>query len=311
MAPVPARRPLLVASYLVVSIVWGSTYLAIRIALESYPPFLLGAVRFLVAGLVLLAVARLRGEPWPTRAQWGAGALTGILFFVIGNGLVNVAEKSVSSGLASVLVATMPLWMTIYGRLFGARASGREMVGVLLGLVGVVVMNLGGDLRASTGGAVFALLAPTGWALGSVASRRLPLPAGLTKTGVQMLTGGLVMIPVSLALREPFVLGTPRAMAAVVYLVSFGSLLGFTAFSYLLEHTRPAVATSYAYVNPVIAVLLGVALLHEQFGLQSGVGAAIVLAAVVLVQRPAARKTVAAPPPPEAEPSVPGLADGG
>jgi drug/metabolite transporter (DMT)-like permease len=138
-----ASRPLLVAAFVAVCVVWGSTYLGIRVALEGFPPFLLGAVRFLAAGGVLFAVARLRGEPSPRAAQWGSALLTGGLLFVVGNGLVNVAEQSVSSGLASVLVATMPLWATIVGRFFGATISPRELLGVVLGLAGVAVLNLG------------------------------------------------------------------------------------------------------------------------------------------------------------------------
>jgi drug/metabolite transporter (DMT)-like permease len=286
---------MLIASFAIVSIVWGSTYLGIRVALESYPPFLLGALRFLGAGLVLVVAGRVRGEALPTAREWGSAALTGALFFVVGNGLVNVAEKSVSSGLASVLVATMPLWMTVFGRVFGAQASAREMAGVVLGLAGVVVLNLGGDLRASSPGAAVALLAPMGWAMGSVASKRLPLPGGIMRTGSQMLCGGAAMLVVSLALREPLGEQTARGALALAYLCVFGSLVGFTAYSYLLKHTRPAVATSYAYVNPVIAVVLGVVLAHEQFGAQSAAGALVILAAVALVQkrsadRPATRE---------------------
>jgi drug/metabolite transporter (DMT)-like permease len=282
---VPARRSLLVLAFVTVSVVWGSTYLGIRVALESYAPFYLGAVRFTFAGALLYGVARLRGEPAPDARRWGSSAVIGVLFFVIGNGLLNVAERSVSSGLASVLVATMPLWTTVFGRLLGSRSSARELGGVLLGLVGVVVLNLGGDLRASPLGAASALLAPLGWGLGSVLSQRLTLPGGLMRTATQMLTGGVAMLVVSLAMRESFTVGSPRSMLAVIYLVIFGSLIGFTAFSYLLEHTRPAVATSYAYVNPVIAVALGVLLAGEHFGIASAVGGLIVLAAVALVQK--------------------------
>jgi drug/metabolite transporter (DMT)-like permease len=286
------RRTLLIASFVAVCVVWGSTYLAIRVALEGFPPFLLGAVRFLFAGAVLFAYARSRGEAAPTRAQWGSALLTGSLLFVIGNGLVNFAEQSVSSGLASVLVATMPLWATLFGRLFGASVSGREVAGIVLGLAGVAVLNLGGDLRASPVGAMCCLAAPMGWALGSMASRRLPMPPGvMMRTASQMLGGGAATAVVSLLAGEhlPSV-PSFRAVAAVLYLVTFGSLVGFSAYSYLLAHTRTAVATSYAYVNPVIAVVLGVVVAHEHFGLTSVVGGAIVLAAVVLVglgRRPA------------------------
>jgi len=301
------RRSWLIVAFAIVSIVWGSTYLGIRVALESYPPFLLGALRFLLAGAVLVVVARVRGEAMPSRREWGSAAVTGVLFFVIGNGLVNVAEATVSSGLASVLVATMPLWMTVFGRLFGATATPREIAGVVLGLSGVLILNLGGDLRASPAGALVCLLAPLGWSLGSLASQRMPLPAGMMRTATQMLTGGAAMLLVSFALHEPPATPTLRTTLAVGYLCVFGSLIGFTAYSYLLRHTRPAVASSYAYVNPVIAVVLGIAMAGEKFGVQSGVGALVVLAAVALVQK---RGPVRVPPAePGREPEVEGPSD--
>lgn len=282
------RQRLVIAAFAVVCVVWGSTYYGIRVAVSGYPPFTLGAARFLLAGSVLLAVARLRGEALPRPREWASALLTGSLFFVVGNGLVNVAEQSVSSGLASVLVATMPLWVTLFGRLFGVRVSGAELAGVVLGLLGVMVLNLGGDLRASPGGATCALLAPMGWAMGSVASARLPLPRGMMRTAAQMICGGAAMAAVSLAAGEHFVQAPSwQASVALLYLCVFGSLLGFSAYSYLLANARPAVATSYAYVNPVIAVVLGVALLGERFGTTSLLGAVIVLAAVVVVGRAA------------------------
>jgi drug/metabolite transporter (DMT)-like permease len=280
-----SRRSLLVAAFVFVSVVWGTTYLGIRVALESYPPFFLGAVRFLVAGGVLVVAARTRGQRMPTSREWCSACFTGVLFFVVGNGLVNVAEQSLSSGLASVLVATMPLWTTIFGHLFGTQASPREIGGVLLGIAGVVILNLGGDLRANSPAAVVGLLAPMGWALGSVASQRLPMPTGMMRTGAQMLMGGLAMLLVSLGLHERLGQQTPRAGLALAYLCIFGSLAGFTAYSYMLRHTRPAVASSYAYVNPIIAVVLGTAMAHEAFGVESAVGAIVILAAVVLVQK--------------------------
>lgn len=279
------RRPLLIASFVAVCVVWGSTYLGIRVALEGFPPFMLAGLRFLLAGAVLYALARSRGEPAPKRAQWGSAMVTGTLLFVVGNGLVNFAEQSVSSGLASVLVSTTPLWATLFGRFLGAPVSGREAAGVLLGLAGVVVLELGGDLRASPMGAMYCLAAPMGWALGSLASRRLPMPDGvMMRTASQMLCGGLATAGVSVILGEHLVAApSARAIVAQLYLVTFGSLVGFSAYSYLLSHTRTVVATSYAYVNPVIAVVLGVVVAHEHVGVESAVGGAIVLAAVVLV----------------------------
>lgn len=278
------RRGLLIASYLAVCIVWGSTYLAIAVALEGFPPFLLGSVRFLASGAIMLGFARWRGEPWPDRRQWAGAAVAGAFLFVIGNGLVNAAELSVSSGVSAVLIATVPLWMTVLGRVLGEPISRREVAGVVLGLVGVGIMNLGGELRASPWGVLMLLCAPLGWAIGSYSAKRLPSPPGTMRIGVQMLSGGLAMGVVALALGERMA-GVPsaRALLATAYLLVFGSLIGFSAYSYLLKHTRPAVATSYAYINPVIAVLLGVTLAGEPFELTSALGGAVILAAVILV----------------------------
>jgi drug/metabolite transporter (DMT)-like permease len=298
--PLPAdRRSLGVAlAYATVCVVWGSTYFGIRVALESFPPFFIGAVRFIVAGAVMFVFARARHERSPTGAQWLGALASGTLFFVVGNGLVNVAERTVSSGLVSVLVATMPLWASVFARLFGERLARSEVLGVALGLVGVAVLNLGGELRASPGGAVCGLLAPMGWALGSIVSRRAPspsgMPAGMMGSAAPMLAGGGAMFVVSLAtrehaMREHLAAMSTRSVVAVVYLCIVGSLVGFSAYSYLLKHTRPALATSYAYVNPVIAVVLGCAFAGERFGASSAVGAGIVLVAVVVVARARAR----------------------
>jgi drug/metabolite transporter (DMT)-like permease len=301
-----------ILAFLAVSLIWGSTYLAIRVAIEAYPPFLLGGLRFLAAGAVMYAAARLRGEAAPTRVEWGSALLTGTLFFVLGNGLVNVAERSVSSGLAAVLVSTMPLWMTVLGRLFGEPATRREIAGVGLGLAGVAVMNAGASLQASATGLVCAVVAPVAWAAGSLASKRLPLPEGtVMRTGAQMLAGGAVMMLVAAATGEPIPqVHPPRAILAVVYLCVFGSLVGFTAYAYLLRHTSAVVATSYAYINPAIAVALGVAFAGERLDLATAAGAAIVLAAVAIVV--AGRRAVRAPEPPVASvaqaPDAPGPA---
>jgi drug/metabolite transporter (DMT)-like permease len=178
----------------------------------------------------------------------------------------------------------MPLWATLFSRLLGERVSRSEVAGIALGLTGVLVMQLGGELRASRLGTLLAVVAPLGWALGSLASRRLPLPEGAMRTATQMMTGGVVMALVSAAKGEHAI--TPfaaRAVLAVVYLTLVGSLVGFTAYSYLLKHTRAAVATSYAYVNPIIAVALGVGLGGEKVDAPSAAGMVIVLGAVALV----------------------------
>ncbi|HZU83451.1 MAG TPA: drug/metabolite exporter YedA [Polyangiaceae bacterium] len=285
-APARRRSGAVVLAFAAVSVLWGSTYLGIRVALESFPPFFIGAVRFFVAGAVLFVVARVRRERSPTPVEWISACATGLLFFVVGNGFVNLSERVVSSGLVSVLVATMPLWASVFARLFGEPLSRAEAAGIVLGLLGVAVLNVGGELRATPTGALLGLLAPMGWALGSMVSRRVPAPAGIMRTAAPMLTGGAAMFVVSLAVGEHVsAIPSLRSVAAVVYLCVFGSVVGFSAFSYLLSHTRPAVATSYAYVNPVIAVLLGIVFAGEHIGAESVLGAVVVLVAVVVVGR--------------------------
>jgi drug/metabolite transporter (DMT)-like permease len=292
----PSPRALVVAAFAAVCVIWGSTYLAIRIALVDFPPFLIGALRFLAAGGILCGYAKLRGHKWPSPSEWARSALVGGLFFVIGNGLLCVAEKSISSGLAAVLVATMPLWATLFSRLFGETVSRREGIGVGLGLLGVAVMNLGGELRSSGHGAALALLAPMGWALGSVLSKRMRIASGIMGAGSQMLAGGVAVLLISLALGERVPTSpTWQSTSAVVYLAVVGSLVGFTAYAFLLRHTRAAVATSYAYVNPIVAILLGIAVGGEHLDGASGLGGAIVLGAVLLVSRGKRAKPPAQP----------------
>jgi drug/metabolite transporter (DMT)-like permease len=281
-----STRTLVALAFVAVSIIWGSTYLGIRVALEGFPPFFGGAIRFLLAGALLYGVLRVRGEAAPTAVEWRSAAITGVLYFVVGNGLVIVAEQSVSSGLVAVLVATMPLWATLFERFTGGRIGRLEWVGIALGLTGVVVLNLGGELRASGAGAVCALVAPMGWASASIVSKRLTLPKGPMCTAAQMLAGGVALAVTSRVLREHIdQVPSARAIGAMAYLIVFGSLVGFTAYVYLLRNTRMSVATSYAFVNPVIALGLGVALAGERIDRASAVGAMIILAAVVLITR--------------------------
>ena len=308
MAPARSERTLVAVSFAAVVLIWSSTYLGIRIALEGFPPFAIGAIRFLVAGSLLFAYLRARGERAPTAREWGAAALTGGLFFVLGNGLVNVAEERVSSGLTSVLVATMPLWATLLERFTGGRTSAREWAGIGLGLAGVIVLNLGGEMRATGMGAACALVAPMAWALGSIVGKRLPLPGGAMRTAAQMLAGGALMAIVSVAMGE-HVRAAPaaRTIGALAYLAIFGSLAAFSAYNYLLKHTRMAFATSYAYVNPILAVALGVGFAGERLDAMGAIGAVTVLAAVLMITR--APRAPAAPAEPSDRAGIADVAD--
>ncbi|MBP6596627.1 MAG: drug/metabolite exporter YedA [Arenimonas sp.] len=273
-----------------VYLVWGSTYLAIRVGLEGYPPFLMGSLRFLVASLAFYGFLRWRGHAPPTRAQWRNAAVMGLYMMLLGNGLVNFAEQSVSSGLAAIAVASMPLWAALFGVLRREHPSRGEWLGLAIGFVGVVWLNLGSEMRASAGGMLALLLAPIAWAWGSVWSRGRDLPAPFMSTAAQMLCGGLAMGLLGLVLGERITEVPPlRATLAVGYLAAFGSIVGFSAYVWLLHHVRPALATSYAYVNPPIAVLLGVLLLGER-AQPSAVGAmAVILAGVLIITRAKAR----------------------
>jgi drug/metabolite transporter (DMT)-like permease len=267
-----------------VYLVWGSTYLAIRVGLEGYPPFLMGSLRFIAASLVFYAFLRWRGHAPPTRAQWRNAGVMGLFMMLMGNGLVNVAEQSVSSGVAAVAVASMPLWAGLFGALRGQLSTRGEWLGLVIGFLGVVWLNAGSELAASPVGLVALLLAPIAWAWGSVWSRGRDLPAPFMSTAAQMLCGGVAMAVVGLVLGERIVEVPPlKATLAVGYLAAFGSIVGFSAYVWLLHHVRPALATSYAYVNPPIAVLLGALLLHERVGVQAIGAMALILAGVLLI----------------------------
>lgn len=267
-----------------VYLVWGSTYLAIRVGLEGYPPFLMGSLRFLAASLVLYGVLRWRGHAPPTRAQWKNAAVMGLFMMLLGNGLVNVAEQSVSSGLAAVAVASMPLWAGLFGTLRGQRPGRGEWLGLVVGFAGVAWLTLHGEMRASATGLVALVLAPVAWAWGSVWSRGRDLPAPFMSTAAQMLCGGVAMAAVALLLGERITTAPPlSATLAVGYLAAFGSIVGFGAYVWLLQHVRPALATSYAYVNPPIAVLLGALLLDERVGPHALGAMAVILAGVLVI----------------------------
>ena len=273
-----------------VYLVWGSTYLAIRVGLDGYPPFLMGSLRFIAAALAFYGVLRWRGHAPPTRAQWRNAAVMGLFMMLLGNGLVNVAEQTVSSGLAAVAVASMPLWAGVFGMLRGQHPSRGEWLGLVVGFAGVVWPYFDGEMQASLVGMVALVLAPMAWAWGSVWSRGRDLPAPFMSTAAQMLCGGVAMGVLGLLLGERITTVPPlSATLAVGYLAAFGSIVGFSAYVWLLHHVRPALATSYAYVNPPIAVLLGALLLGERVGADAVGAMAVILAGVLIISRSKAR----------------------
>lgn len=278
----------------VVYVVWGSTYLAIRFSVETMPPLLSAGARFLVSGALLcLAVLVFagRGGFRMTWRQFGTAALVGLLLPGWGNGLVVVAERHVASGLAALLVACIPLYVVVLRRLIGQRPPPVTLVGVAVGLVGLVVLLLGGPIAGTHGSAWWGpwlvLLAALGWACGTVAGSRLPVPPNpVTFSAVGMLVGGAALSLGGAVRGEELNLAqvSTASWLAWAYLVLLGSL-AFSAYVYALGRLPVSTVATYAYVNPVIAVLLGMTLADERFGFAQLAGGLIVLCAVVLVVR--------------------------
>ncbi|MGH8028977.1 MAG: drug/metabolite exporter YedA [Arenimonas sp.] len=289
MSTAPSRLAVALA-LAAVYVLWGSTYYAIVLALPAYPPFLLTAVRMLIAGGLMWVVLRARGAAWPTPPQWRNLAVLAVLLTVIANAFVNLAEQTVSSGLVSIGVAAMPIWAGLFSALRGQQPSRGEWMGLLLGFAGIVWLNAGTQINGSLGGALAVLLAPIAWSGGSMWSRGRDLPPPFVSAAWQMILGSIGAAIVGLVLGERLAWPPPMAPTlAMFYLVLAGSIFGFTAYIWLLHHVRPALATSYAYVNPPIAVLIGVLLGGETINAH-GIGAmAVILSAVVLITLSKAR----------------------
>ncbi|HZI63839.1 MAG TPA: EamA family transporter, partial [Thermoanaerobaculia bacterium] len=260
--PEVGERTRLLAAFAAVYVIWGSTYLAILYAIETLPPFLMAGARFLVAGAVLYGWARLRGVPRPRGLHWRSAAIVGAFLLLGGNGGVVWSEQRVPSGLAALLVATVPLWMVVFESLrpTGVRPGRGVWVGLALGLAGVALLVGRGELAGGRGadplGAVVLIVASMSWACGSIYARAARLPESpLLATGMEMLSGGVLLTVAGLATGEWGRLAldqaSPRSLWALLYLIVMGSLVGFTAYIYLLQKTTPALASTYAFVNPV------------------------------------------------------------
>lgn len=305
-SPQAASPKALLLAFAAVYLVWGSTYLAIRFGVETIPPFLLGGTRFLVAGLVLMAVSRARGAAPPKLGEWKAATISGTFMVAGGNGVVCWAEQFVPSGLAALLVATVPLWLVAIAR-FGPdreRPGPLEIAGVVLGVAGVVVLVRGSGTGIAVGGAsadqvalgaVAILGSSLSWAVGSMYNRRAALPQPpLYGTALTMTAGGLVLVLVGLGTGEFGRLSladvSARSWLSLLHLTVMGSIVAFSAYMWLLRTVRPAAAGTYAYVNPVVALFLGWWLADEAFTLPMLAGTAIIVAGVVLVQRGRAPK---------------------
>lgn len=295
-APRAASTLAIALALAAVYVIWGSTYLGIRFALEGgWPPLLaVSGGRMLIAGGLLYAVLRWRGVPAPKRGQWPALMVVGLLMMLLGNGMVVLAEEQVSSGLAAIAIASMPLWMGLFGMLLGQRPSRGEWLGIGIGFLGVLWLNAGSSLSSAPSGLVMLLIAPIAWAFGSVWSRGRDLPSPFMAAAAQMLCGGAMLVALGLAMGERLPAApTTQGTVSLIYLAIFGSIGGFGAYVWLLNHVRPALAASYAYVNPPIAVLLGAWFGGERFGLHDLGAMAIILAGVIVISRAKARAPAA------------------
>jgi drug/metabolite transporter (DMT)-like permease len=279
----PASRWPIAACLATVYVVWGTTYFAIKVVIQGVPTFFLVGTRFLAAGAVLLAWQALRRRGMPGLAEWRGAALLGLLFLVLGNGSVAVAEHRVSSGATVALGSILPLATALWSGVFGKWPRRMEWLAIALGGAGAAVMLLGRDLEASPAGALIVLFGVASWSLGTVLSRRIRVPRGATGFGAEMICAGLVGLALSAALGEHWSLEHPaRVWFAWSYLVVFGSLIGFSAFRYVVERVSPTLAATYAYVNPPVALLVGWGLGGESFSSGLFIGLPIVLAGVAL-----------------------------
>ena len=288
----PARLPHLVAGFAVVYLVWGSTFLGIKFAVETIPPFLMAACRFLASGAILYAFLRLRGVAAPTARQWRFGAWTGALLLLGGNGLVTWGQQTVPSGKAALIIATTPLWMVLLEWLLyrGERPSLRVWFGLAAGFGGAgLLVHPSGDASGGTvAGFVALFAAPLCWSVGSLESRRLrPSEDPILTSAMQMLAGGALMLAVGSLLGEwPALMGrtvSTRSLLALAYLTVFGGIIAFTTYAWLLRVASPTAVSTYAYVNPLVAVLLGWLVVDEAVDARVGVAAFLILGAVLLI----------------------------
>jgi drug/metabolite transporter (DMT)-like permease len=280
---------------LAIYIVWGSTYLGIRFAVESIPPFIMAGTRFLVSGLILYIWRRMAGDPMPTRRQWRSAIIVGLLLLLGGNGVVSWAEQHVASGIAALIVASIPLWVALIDALrpHGIKPDWKIVLGLLIGFGGIVLLvtaseSFGSVPRMSVAGVGALLLAAFLWSIGSIYGRDADMPqSSLLGTGIEMLGGAVGLFLAATLLGEWKALNvstiTIRSLLALAYLVLAGSLIGFTSYSWLLRNAPVSLVSTYAYVNPVVAIFLGAWLAGEVINAPIIVSALVIIASVVVI----------------------------
>ena len=276
-------------------IVWGSTYLGIKVAIETIPPFFQGALRFLISGLIILIWQKSSGQAMPTRKQWFSTFIIGTLLLLGGNGLVSWAEQFIPSGIAALIIATVPLWLVIMEaiRPGGIKPTWQAIVGLVIGFVGIFILAGPAEISGSktnldTFGVVALLFATLLWALGSIYSKSADLPkASMVTTGAEMLMGSIGLMVVSLLTGElhgwdPSGISA-RSIGGVIYLILIGSIAGFGSYIWLLQNAPISLVATYAYVNPIVAVILGYLFANEPLEPRTWIAAAIIIGAVIFI----------------------------
>ena len=276
-------------------IVWGSTYLAIRFTVETIPPFLSGGLRFLVSGAILFIWQRSVGEAMPSKSHWKATAIVGIFLLLGGNGLVSLAEKTVPSGIAALIIATAPFWLVLFEafRSGGAKPAWQSILGLVIGFSGVFLLIgpaeiTGAKQQLDTFGVIVLLIAPILWSAGSIYARGADMPkSSFTSMGMQMLAGSVSLFIVSVLTGElnGFSFGdvSMRSWWGLIYLITFGSLIGFVSYGWLLLNAPISLTSTYAYVNPVVAVFLGWLLADEALSARIAIATAIIIGSVIMI----------------------------
>ena len=264
--------------------IWGSTYLAIKFGIESFPPFLMAGLRFVIAGIILYVVVRLMGSPNPTRKQWLAATAIGILLPAIGNGTVSYVQQTISSSVAALSIATAPIWMAIFSSIWGHHISRQEWLGIAIGLCGIVLLNIGGSLHGDYTSAALLIFAAASWSFGSVWSKHLDTPLGLMAPASQMLMGGIALMIFSAFQGETYpIVISAKSWGAMLFLVVLGSLVAYSAYQYLLKNVRPLVASSNTFVNPVVAFTVGIWFANETVTKTEYAALMVILVGVFLV----------------------------
>ena len=264
--------------------IWGSTYLAIRFGIESFPPFLMAGMRFTIAGFILYCVMRYLGSANPTKRQWLGASAVGILLPAFGNGTVCYVQQTISSSVAALSIATAPIWMAIFSSIWGHRITHKEWLGVAVGFVGIALLNVGGSLHGQLTSALLLIFAAASWSFGSVWGKLLEMPVGLMASATQMLIGGLALLLMSVLQSEVWPQQiSQKSWGAMLFLVVLGSLVAYSAYQYFLKTVRPLIASSNTFVNPVVAFTVGIWFANEHVTTVEFIALAVILVGVFLV----------------------------